>query len=179
MGELVDEVWVWKEKEKWENKGTAIDANQGNRSEDYRKESRDFWAGLASEDELLQVRSEEKLKRKLKKSRGARSKKVRGRKEMTVARCKRSNPDRANGGVSRIEQEEELSLRDNTISTGGIINCNQRFMVRLWEEEASELSAVGKKLGLVRRCNEGEISKRLDETETRDKNCSSKTKTES
>ncbi|GKV16350.1 hypothetical protein SLEP1_g27005 [Rubroshorea leprosula] len=133
-----------KQREKTEqsrNTGLAIDAIKGNQSEDCRVESWNFWAGLASEDELSKVRS---MTTKV------------------IGRCKGIHLDKANGVTFQIEQEEEMSSRDNAISTGGIINCNRRFMMRSWEEKVKELWEVGKKLGLVRRGNEEEIIKRLD-----------------
>ncbi|GKV16349.1 hypothetical protein SLEP1_g27004 [Rubroshorea leprosula] len=102
-----------------------------------------------------------KIEERLKKGKGARNRKVRSMTTKVISRCKRIHPDKANGVTFQIEQKEELSSRDNAISTGGIINCNRRFMMRSWEEEVKELWEVGKKLGLVRRGNEEEIIKRL------------------
>ncbi|GLT29949.1 hypothetical protein SLA2020_047780 [Shorea laevis] len=150
-------------------KTNGSESEVGDSSEDSRNEVGEFWAGLASEAELYQLRMEENRQRKVRKSRGDRNKKAKGKKKQIVAGHMRSDPERTKEGGDQVENRAEISQKGNSNSESGTNNCNMRFSLRSWEEEASELWAVGKKLGLVRRGNEEEIIKRLGEMEKRDR----------
>ncbi|GLT45723.1 hypothetical protein SLA2020_195340 [Shorea laevis] len=124
-----------------------------------------FWEGLASEDELNQMKLlEDQRRRSTKRKKSKKHIKEKQVKSLSL-RCRRLEPNRR----AEIEVMSEFLPGDNSISQGGFENCNKKFLERSWEEEAKELWRVGKLLGLVRRGSEEEIIKRLGEMEKRDR----------
>ncbi|GLT45722.1 hypothetical protein SLA2020_195340 [Shorea laevis] len=154
------------EEEMWkgdtEKEGEVSGAKKVMESEE---EPLSFWEGLASEDELNQMKLlEDQRRRSTKRKKSKKHIKEKQVKSLSL-RCRRLEPNRR----AEIEVMSEFLPGDNSISQGGFENCNKKFLERSWEEEAKELWRVGKLLGLVRRGSEEEIIKRLGEMEKRDR----------
>ncbi|GKV41394.1 hypothetical protein SLEP1_g48936 [Rubroshorea leprosula] len=157
-------------KEQKANRNTKeSESDEVERNEDARDDAIKFWEGLASEEELAQLRKKGKQQRKLRKSKGDQKKKEERKKKQVAAGGMEVSIEKSKERDDQTENTTEVSQKGISISVSDINNCNRRFMLRSWEEEASELWAVGKKLGLVRRGNKEEIIKRLGEMEKRDR----------
>ncbi|GKV12444.1 hypothetical protein SLEP1_g23583 [Rubroshorea leprosula] len=102
-----------------------------------------------------EVRKIEMKRRKLRKSKGGRKRKEKRKMKQIVAEGMEVGLEKSKEGDALMENRAEVSQRGISISVSDINNCNRRFMLRSWEEEASELWAVGKNLRLVRRGGRG------------------------
>ncbi|GKV19323.1 hypothetical protein SLEP1_g29603 [Rubroshorea leprosula] len=118
---------------------TKRPANGGN-PEDGESSTQPFWEGLASEDEILQLRAE-RLAQK-------------GKKKRKQVKRKKSRTD----GLD-MQRIREVSLVP-TVETSKKRSCL---------EEAEELWVIGQQLGLIDESNSEEIIRRLEEMERRDR----------